>query len=82
MNPDTNMLQICPGTGRPCDCGAAVDKGLGSDITSRGEVATDSASKLESGGKSKHVHVSVEPIFPPELKLAKPRDLTLPGPRA
>jgi len=78
------MLQagMCPSTGRPCDCGAAAEAGLGWGLKAGAEVATDSESKLKTGGGAQHRHYSVEPIFPPELKALVPRDLTLPGPLA
>ena len=47
-----------------------------------GEVATDSAAKLKTGGTTKHQHQSVEPIFPPELKARVMPELTIPGPLA
>ena len=51
-------------------------------VSAGDEVATDSMSKMKTGGKNINKHASVEPIFPPELRKYEAGALTLPGPRA
>eukprot|EP00884_Botryococcus_braunii_P020051 jgi/Botrbrau1/672/Bobra.0161s0055.1 len=64
--------QICPSTGRPCDCGPR-------DVV----LATRTADKDEEVcGPILARGPSCEPIFPPELRRREPPELYLPGPFA
>lgn len=70
------VMQICPSSGLPCDCGAAAS------VQPGGEVVTDSADKLVIGGAAQPSEPSAEPIFPSELRTRVPPQLELPGPLA
>ena len=62
------MLQVCPSTGRPCDCTA-------------GQLASSSQDK-QALADLKHVKAPQEPIFPAELRKRPAPELHLPGPLA
>ena len=62
--------QVCPSTGRPCDCSAGADSGTNSD------------DKDEMYGSTALKTPTAEPIFPPELRKRTVPELALPGPLA
>lgn len=62
----TYGVQVCPSTGRPCDC-------------SDGQVINSSEDK-QIMAELKHEKPPQEPIFPPELRKRQPSELCLPGP--
>ena len=61
-------MQVCPSTGRPCDC-------------SDGQVINSSKDK-QIVAELKHEKPPQEPIFPPELRKRHASELCLPGPLA
>ena len=62
------VMQVCPSTGRPCDCTA-------------GQVV-DSSDDKQALADLKPEKPPQEPIFPPELRKRQPGELHLPGPLA
>ncbi len=76
IQPIFAILQICPSSGLPCDCGAATTVEPGA------EVATDSDDKLVIGGAAVSAKPTTEPIFPSELKTRISKPLEIPGPQA
>lgn len=62
------MDQICPSTGRPCDCGASKSDGP-SDVK-----APSNRMRTAKLGQAKG-----EPIFPGELKKRPQAELVIPG---
>jgi len=64
----THGVQVCPSTGRPCDC-------------SDGQVINSSEDK-QAVAELKHEKPPQEPIFPPELRKRQASELCLPGPLA
>jgi len=64
----TYGVQVCPSTGRPCDC-------------SDGQVINSSEDK-QVVAELKHEKPPQEPIFPPELRKRQASELCLPGPLA
>lgn len=61
-------MQVCPSTGRPCDC-------------SDGQVINSSEDK-QVVAELKHEKPPQEPIFPPELRKRQASELCLAGPLA
>ena len=61
------MLQVCPSTGRPCDCSAGAPTGTSSD------------DKDAMYGSTALKTPTAEPIFPPELRKRAVPELSLPG---
>ena len=80
--PDTVALQVCPSTGRPCDCGAGSEGANKDPQASDFWVESTAVDKLGTGGSATWQKPSAEPIFPNELRKASPASLHIPGPKA
>lgn len=61
-------MQVCPSTGRPCDCTAGMQ--------------IDSSDSKQALADLKPEKPPMEPIFPAELRKRQPSELHLPGPLA
>ena len=69
----STCAQVCPSTGRPCDCGAGAPEG---DV---GVVSSSSKEKTRLAAKEARQAAPCEPIFPAELRRRQAPMLNLPG---
>lgn len=75
-------MQVCPSTGRPCDCSAGQAADSGKTHTSTNAVQHSSDDKLACGGSAGYSKATAEPLFPAELKRHPAKELHIPGPLA